>query len=179
MKHQEYRNWILARETLTTEQHAELVRHLNECSRCGLFAEADQEIQLLFKEAPVEVPAPGFRQRFEQRLAAKRAKQYQRQVRLTLALSALLALVLGAGVLVGLLMLLLSSDDLVFRIFQDLFQVLKVMVLFGSAGKALLGSVGSFVDPSFGYTVAAVAAGLCLVWFSSLYRIRSYYRNRE
>ncbi|MBN1264950.1 MAG: hypothetical protein JXA25_05610 [Anaerolineales bacterium] len=179
MKHPTYENWILKHETLTQAQRLELEDHLQTCQYCALFAEAERSVRQMLQEAPMAAPMPGFRARFEQRLAAKRAAQHKRQVSITLAVSAVLAGVLGSGVIVSMLMLLLSSDTAIFQLFQNMFHVLQVIVLAGSAGKALLGSLGGIVDPAFGYTAAAAAAVLCLTWFASLLRIRSIQERRE
>jgi len=179
MKHHEYNNWIVSRGTLTGEQLQELESHLQACADCAMFAEAERAVALLLQDVQPVLPRPGFRQRFEQRLADRRAVQHKRQISITLGLSAILALLLGGGVIVSSLMLLLSSDNLIIGMFQDLFQILQVIVLFGSAGKALLGSAGGLVDPQYGYMLAAAAGGLCLLWFGSLYRIRSIHGKRE
>jgi hypothetical protein len=179
MKHSTYENRILDFDTLTQEQKAELEEHLQACQHCALFAEAERSVRHMLQEAPMAAPMPGFRARFAERLAAKRAAQHKRQVSITLALSAGLAGLLGGGVIVSTLMLLLSSDTVIFRLFRELFHVLQVIVITGSAGKALLGSLGGIVDPAYAYTIAAAAVVLCITWFASLYRIRSIQERRE
>jgi len=183
MRHHTFEKWILEKETLTRAQQEELQQHLQTCNQCARFASADSSIGQLLRTTPQVAPAAGFRARFEKRLAAdleaKRVTQHKRQVSITLALSAGLAFVLGSGVLVSMLMLLLSSDTVIFQLFQNMFDVLQVIVLIGSAGKALLGSLAGIVDPVYGYSAAAAAAALCLTWFLSLWRIRSFQVRRE
>ena len=75
MKHQPFETWILLDEPLTPEQTRELEEHLHTCAHCRQLRDAWHGAQALMNESQAPEPAPGFTQRWEERLLLERRKQ--------------------------------------------------------------------------------------------------------
>lgn len=91
--HPPFSDWIQSGEPLTPAQSQSLQEHLRSCPECSQVQSALFEVQLLFRQAGMFGPAAGFSGRWQQRLAAQRARQQRRNTWILFILSSLLATV--------------------------------------------------------------------------------------
>lgn len=160
MDHRLFEEWLLNPEPLTSEQKRELQTHLRECPACTSLA----EVNLALRMAKPASPAPGFTNRFQARLAAKRVAQRRK-------------ILWGASILAisGLGMLLWFTLPYIIWLFQspvDLFVTWLSYVAFiaktaqatSQAGSVILQVVAGFVP-----TVVWAAGFASLMFFGSLW----------
>jgi len=76
MKHQQFEEWLLTEEKLSSSQEVDLVMHLEACQSCNEFATAARAMQSAFKQTEYASPEPGFTARWEQNLESY---HYQRR----------------------------------------------------------------------------------------------------
>jgi hypothetical protein len=72
MNHQPFETWLLSDQALTSDQAEQLEEHLLACVHCRGLREAWDSVEALFQDAPDLDPAPGFVQRWENRLRLHR-----------------------------------------------------------------------------------------------------------
>lgn len=90
MEHQPFETWILSPDRLDLQQAQVLQAHLLVCADCRRLQAGWQAARAELHAAPLAAPQPGFGQRFQSSLAARKLQQ-QMQVRRTL-----LFLIVGA-----------------------------------------------------------------------------------
>lgn len=103
-RHLPYEEWLLAQsdpraEGLSAEQQQMLRQHLAECVECQRLAEGWQGARDSLRRAAQIAPAPGFTQRWQERLAQERQRMHRRQSLAMLAFSLFCALLLLACLL--------------------------------------------------------------------------------
>ena len=98
MNHQPFKSWITLNEELSREQKRELADHLQRCPDCRQIQRAQGEINQLFKTTPIPEPAPGFSDRWMQRINQREKRENALFFRLTFGLSVVTLLALAAGV---------------------------------------------------------------------------------
>jgi hypothetical protein len=129
MNHLPFKEWLLSEEPLTQEQNQVFQEHLRGCVECQQAQASWSEVNNLFQRTTQMAPAAGFTNRWQNRLAVRRAKRQRLQ----------LGLALIGGVVLALVLILLVSTQL-FPLFQSptqfvlmcLAQLASLFVLFSS-----------------------------------------------
>ncbi len=102
MNHQPFRSWLLSEEPLPPEQAQALNEHLQDCEACRQIDTSWSKVFGLFQCVSPAAPAPGFTERWQQRLIAQRMAAQRRQAWIAVAVTAgtalLLLLILGIQV---------------------------------------------------------------------------------
>ena len=80
MSHQPFEAWLMSDEELTTQQDQSLDSHLQECEDCRELSNALHQVTTVFTSSIDPVPAPGFAQRWHQRLIIHRHQRQQRRM---------------------------------------------------------------------------------------------------
>ncbi|MEA3350965.1 MAG: zf-HC2 domain-containing protein [Chloroflexota bacterium] len=75
MKHQPFETWLLLDDPLEPEQIQALDDHLRTCQHCRQLRDAWAGAAALLHDAPAPEPAPGFTQRWQERLKKDRRKE--------------------------------------------------------------------------------------------------------
>lgn len=180
MSHQPFETWLLDDEPLETDSQAMLNEHLAECDHCRKLALGWQGAQALLRATLVS-PAPGFSDRWKIRLDAARAERQRRQSIQLLVLSLSGAFLLMA-LLVGLIVSLLRSPDLLSWMSSSQFYIIgEVLDIFQDFLLAIffMGRSSNGVLPLVGLTFAfGLASQLLVLWFISLRRLTSPRRVR-
>lgn len=76
--HQSFRDWLFSEEPLNPQQTQLLQEHLQECPDCCTHQESWRQVQWLLQRQPQATPAPGFANRWQERLLQERQKQQMR-----------------------------------------------------------------------------------------------------
>ncbi len=167
MNHQPFETWLLEDAALSIEEKRKLNLHMRECEHCKALAETGLALHSTRQVAP----APGFTDRFLERLEARRIAQRRRNfwgvILFTLAGLGMIAMLVAPlvsriadtpaewiSLLAGLIIFVLSS-------IQALVQV----------GFVLLRVVPGFIPPYLWLIPASGAAGLSLLWAVSIWRL--------
>lgn len=167
MNHQPFETWLLEETPLTPSQKRELQEHLQVCVSCAALAETGA---LLRDRRMVAAPA-GFAVRFQERLAARRARQRQRRLwgLLLLAVSGVLlsmwllkpvlawwgvAPATWINVALGYLFFLLTS-------LHALAEIVQIALRF----------LPGFILPFFWMVLVSALAGFSLLWIVSIWRL--------
>jgi hypothetical protein len=83
--HQPFEEWLLTDRPLSPYQTQALQEHLQTCTACSQLKESWNGVEHIFRAAPAVGPAPGFSNRFQQRLLAERMQRQRQQTWLLLA----------------------------------------------------------------------------------------------
>jgi anti-sigma factor RsiW len=94
MNHQPFKEWLLSEEPLSSEQTQALQDHLRSCESCRQLEAAWTDVDTLFQRLPETAPAPGFTNRWQERLAAQHLQKQRRQAWTALGATALVAVLL-------------------------------------------------------------------------------------
>jgi len=129
MNHLPFKEWLLSEEPLTQEQNQTFQEHLRGCAECRQAQASWGEVHNLFQRTPQLAPVAGFTNRWQTRMAARRARRQYIQLGLVLAGGAILALVLILLLGTQLSMLLQSPAQFVL---MCLAQLASLFVLFSS-----------------------------------------------
>jgi hypothetical protein len=166
MNHQPFEAWLLDDLHLAPEQKRELDTHLRMCTQCTALAETG----LALHTKRMVAPAPGFSQRFQERLAARRIAERRKRFWGVILFSAA-----GMGVLAWLTSPLLgrlvaSPAEWISLVLGYLLFVVSSVQALTEVGSVLLRVMPGFV-PSFVWMVLASAlAGMSLLWIVSIWR---------
>ncbi len=170
MNHPPFSTWIYEDHQLTPSQAEELKRHLQTCPDCQQQRDAWLSVRHVLRTAESVRPRPEFSRRWQASLAARRAQQQRRQVRITILALSGAVLVL----LIGLIVFILSTSSLA-DLFASLIgtstQIAVGMVQVGD----FLGSLLRFLPPALSTAIWFILASwiclLCFVWVFSIWRI--------
>jgi hypothetical protein len=170
MNHQPFEEYLLSKEPLNQEQEADLRQHLQQCPACANLSCAWQEVELELKQTAQAAPARGFGERWQARLAEKRAQQ-QRRV-------AWWVIGVNLGVAVGIFLALnwdrLANLSISRLLFTTLYSITLLSARIDSAGalvRILFEEVNPLIPLAIISLVASVISMLCLVWIASLFKI--------
>ena len=172
MSHQPFEKWIFSEETLQPDQQHALESHLETCKDCQQLDSALKEFELEIHRQPSPMPAPGFTQRWQTRLArVRQQRQRQRLWIFTLSSFALASLIILT------LFMLNHSQFNVFYAFGNL--VANFSQLAGrinkvwSLSRSLLRSVPILIPVLFTFGVGSLSATgvLIFTWFSSIIKL--------
>ncbi|MBN2147091.1 MAG: zf-HC2 domain-containing protein [Anaerolineales bacterium] len=94
MNHQPFRSWLLSEEPLPPEQAQALQEHLQSCEACRQIDHAWNDVHALFQHLPDAVPAPGFTERWQQRMVENQLHKQQQQAWAATAFTAFIAFML-------------------------------------------------------------------------------------
>ncbi len=172
MNHQPFETWILNQDPLEPEDQKKLNQHLQTCEDCQRLSGAMDEIRLSFKSAPSPSPAPGFTQRWHERLALHKQARQQRQMwLLTLAMFGLASLISLA-----ILLLELGQINWYYEIGQVIAnfgrlaaQVNQVWIVFRSINKTA--PILTPIMIVFGVGSLSAMTALIVTWFSSMIQL--------
>ncbi|MDX1600017.1 MAG: zf-HC2 domain-containing protein, partial [Anaerolineales bacterium] len=175
MKHEPYREWLLDDGRVSEEQASELQAHLAVCDSCRRIQRGWQGARSAIEASAPVGPADGFVQRFELRLAARRAADARRQVGWIFALSVVGAL--GSA----LLLLVLTSGGVVNGLAETLRTYMAARETVAVALGVLFDGVGGLSMVPIGVvllgltiallgTIATLFTGLGGLWAAAVYR---------
>jgi len=172
MNHQPFETWIIADDPLQLEDQEKLKEHLQACEDCRRLSLGMEGIQQTFSAAPSPAPAPGFTQRWHERLALHRqARQHRRMWILTLAMFGLASLIS-----LGILLLQLGQINWFYEISQFIANVSRfaarvnqIWVIFRSINETL--PILAPIMVVFGVGISSAVIALIVTWFSSMVQL--------
>ncbi len=179
MNHIPYEDWLLSEEELDPAQQAELKEHLAGCESCRKLAQAWQSVAVTIQKAPEMAPAPGFTNRWRERLIEEKVKRQRHLTWLILALCLGGALASLTGLAIPLFENPISGVTILTSLFQGVSQLL-------STGEAAFDAIrGIFVRLPLGVSLLIWIAGACtlcfwsLIWFAFVWRLPHLRRSQN
>ena len=172
MSHQPFETWLLSEENLDEEQEKALQTHLEDCHQCQQLSHSWTQVQSLISTSGVPDPAPGFSQRWQQRLAVRREHQQQRRMWfLTLGI-----LTTALIIFLGLAVITFSSHSLSYEISQTFASLARTVAKVSHFWEMIQSVVQSFplIIPLLvilGLGSFSVSITLIITWLSSLIRL--------
>jgi hypothetical protein len=100
MNHQLFESWLLEAENLTPDQRQELSEHLKSCASCRRLQGSLSVLDHMMVQAVPVAPAPGFAQRFQSGLAARRKQRQARQLRMILSIFGGSLILVSMGIMI-------------------------------------------------------------------------------
>jgi hypothetical protein len=167
MNHRPFEDWLLDDQPLSIEQKRELQSHLRVCNSCSAIAESNLALHTIH----IVSPTPGFRDRFQLRLAKRRREQKWRQI------IGILVLVLGGMGLVYWLAgpiiqeAFSSPAELITSAVGYFLFILTSLQVLSMASTILLRVVPTFVSPSVLFVTALIISGAGFLWIVSIWRV--------
>lgn len=79
MSHQPFETWIFEETTLSLEERRRLQAHLDDCGQCQRIDQRWQAARQQLRAHAMVAPAPGFTQRWQAGLTARKAHEQRRQ----------------------------------------------------------------------------------------------------
>ena len=166
MNHQPFEEWLLNNTQITPEQRRELDSHLRDCTYCSAIVRTDK----VLRTVRMAVPAPGFVNRFQARLAAQKAADRRRwfigSVLFTLGSLAFLGLI-GVPYLAT---FIASPAEWLTALVQWGVFVLSTLQAGTHAGLVILDVVGELLPPFAWMVILSAMGGLSLLWSVSIWR---------
>jgi hypothetical protein len=172
MKHQPYEDWIFAQEVLDMDQSKELHVHLKLCERCNTLASALSDVETRLTSDELIGPAPGFTNRWRERLEKKKQVSHRRQTSVLLGGLSTGALILFVPLLIRWVLTALSPGEILSGFIQD---TVNWFAIIGFTGDVTAGVIDGMVDTipvGWWLTFALVPIALCSLWMFMMHRIR-------
>lgn len=172
MNHQPYENWLFSQEELEVDQLKELKVHLHLCEQCDALATALVEAEGQLCSGNLIAPAPGFTNRWRERIEQRRHVSQKRHTSLLFGAFSTGALILFLPLVVRWFLTALSPGDIVTRMMAE---VVDWVVVFGFTSDVTTAVIDGMVDtiPTvWWFTFAFVLFGLISLWFVMMHRIQ-------
>ena len=170
MNHQPFEDWLLSDEPLDQEQETSLRQHLTDCLKCTTLSQVWQSVEQELARTPQISPAPGFTERWQARLAEKRAQMQRRLVWWAIGFSSSAAL----GIFLALNWNRLASFSFSKLLALALYSFTMLFARIDSA-QVLFKLFFEDVNPIFPVAfVAVIATGLSilsLIWIVTMWKI--------
>lgn len=174
MSHQPFENWILTDEPLEPDQQQALETHLEGCEDCNTISNAWMEISETIAISQTPEPAPGFTQRWHNRLALRENQRQQQKMWM---------LTLGLFFLAGVISLvLIIYNQTTKNMFYEMSQVIANFSLFAVRINKIWTVSTAFIKnfpiilPIFitcGVGMLAALGALFITWLGSMYKLFS------
>lgn len=170
-EHQQFEEWLLSAESITSVQSLALNEHLLTCEHCRELSTGWQGVEHRLKTAPVVSPSPGFTQRWQARLTEERLCRGNRQAKYFLAFS------LGSAVvLLGVLVFL------VWPVIQSPYPILLALAVRITSAYIMADHITSIlstllittlrvIPPTLWIGLAVAMFSLCFVWIFILRKV--------
>jgi hypothetical protein len=167
MNHRPFEDWLLEDQPLTLEQKRELQSHLRICTTCSAIAESN----LALHSPSIVSPAPGFKDRFQIRLARRRSEQWWRQIVGTVVL-----VLIGLGLLYWLVSPIIQEAlnapaDWITTVVGYFLFILTSLQVLSVVSTILLRVIPTFVSPTVLFVLSLVVSGISLLWIVSIWRV--------
>lgn len=178
MSHQPYETWIFSENTLSLDQQDQLQVHIKQCEQCQNFYYAISQVDTLFTASKLNNPAPGFTQRWHDRLVQQRQQALQK--RLWLIPAGLLG---SAGIIVSILLLLNVQG---YNWLYGFGQLVANLSLFAARTRQIFSVLNSFTQSFRLVAPLLIIIGLSMLcgiiavlaaWFSAI--IHLYFPNHQ
>ena len=170
MDHRPFEDWLLDNQTLTVEQKRQLNAHLQECPSCTAIA----EVNLALKSVRVAEPEAGFVDRFEVRLAARKAAQRRRNFWGFFILTASVGSLFTWVAWPVLQDLVQSPVNLVTASISSLVSFWASLQAILRAGMVLFKVVPGFLPAYIWAVVLAAGGAWSVIWVASLIKFTKY-----
>lgn len=172
MSHQPFEDWLFSNELLEPQQKQALQGHLEECDHCQALSSALYQVEEVFDASPLPEPAPGFTQRWYEKLnAARGQEQSQHTWRMVLIFFSAATMIA-----IALTLLNLNSINWAYQLSQfianfSLFagKVNRFWRFFQSISNAF--PVIIPITVILGIGLASLTTVLFITWFSSILKI--------
>lgn len=167
MNHLPFENWLLNDELLDPPKKRELDAHLRSCDVCSAIAESN----LALRSARVVGPAPGFSERFQERLVVARRAQRRRTLAGSLFFSLGGIILLAALAGPTLLSILGSPAEWISTMIQAGLFIYSSVVAVLEASSVIVRVVPGFMPPFLWLVILSTFSGLGLLWSISIWRL--------
>jgi hypothetical protein len=170
MDHRPFEGWLLNNQNLAADEERQLNAHLQVCSSCAALA----EVNLALKSVKTAVPATGFTDRFQVRLAAQKKALRRRNFwgYALLTVSVLTVLTLIAWPVIASLME--SPVSLLTSWLGSLLAIWASIDAMAHAGWVLFRIVPGFIPAYIWIVILLVACSWSLLWVFSLIKFTKF-----
>jgi hypothetical protein len=175
MNHQPFEDWLLNDMPITHEQKRELDLHVRTCAYCGALAETGIALKLVKKAAP----QPGFSNRFQMRMAARKLAERRRR-----AWGAVLFTAGGLALLMWLVSPYLATflsapATWISALVEWVVFIITTIQALAQAGSVLLQVAPAFLSPFAWMILVSAFAGISLLWSISIWRFVRVPQGRQ
>jgi hypothetical protein len=179
MNHQPYEDWLFAQDELSPEEGQELAAHLRQCEACKTLSTSWNEIEGLFSEDSIVGPAPGFSQRWKERMLLRKETNHHRQMSLILFLLSSATAILALPLSLQVALIAMSPERLVFDAIRESAYWLVWFGFLGDFTTTFLGSVVETIPVLWLLGSLAVICMLLVVWLILVYRFVPAFRKER
>jgi len=172
MSHQPFESWLLSNDQLDAQQQETLNNHLDKCEDCKDLSTALYQVTAMIDSSPAPTPAPGFTQRWHNRLAVYRQQRQQRRMWVfTLGLFAI------AGLLfITLAFININTINWTYQLGRTIANVSSAANLLQRSWRALIALTNAFpimipIMAIFGSGSLLAMIALVITWFTSIIKI--------
>lgn len=165
MKHQPYEEWIFKQEDLDSDQAKELQVHLKLCDRCSELAVALSEVETQLASQAIIHPKDGFTTRWQERLERRKHVSFKRQTSVLFGGLSLGAAVLSVPVLIGLVVTLASSGNILSNFIQEFVEWFALISFTGGVTAGVIDGMVDTIPFYWWISLVFVVIGLFALWF--------------
>ncbi len=179
MKHPQFEALLFDLDHLGHEERNALEAHLRECEHCNALASSWSDLEGKILSAPKMEPAPGFTERFRERLVIYKRRK---QERLTLAviLAILVSLIIVTGFFgAELLTFVPSAVSFFLKSINNLVLLGGLLTILGDFTLVLLEGITQSLSAGLLLAIAAATSVLAVIWMFSIYRFGFNTLRRE
>lgn len=184
MNHQPFENWLFSEDPLPPENKRELDEHIQTCDQCRDIQDAWFGVATLFQDVPDLEPAPGFVERWSNRLAVE--KKLDQSVRHRW--QSIIMLILIVNVIGGLVFLLgtqflTTFDTPIALLLSGVYRLTSIVTIINTAQNiflTLLRTIISVVPAGIWAILGVGLVGSGAIWLisvTSLYELSNRSRS--
>ncbi len=169
--HQPFEDWIFSRGAISQADEAALQDHLRHCPDCQELSGALQKVEYSLRASPVLSPAPGFSNRWLERLAEHRLQQQRKQTTTFFLVSFATAAVLTILFALYLQPAIRTPYPYLLAVAYQLASVLLYMNRFASAGITVYRTIFKLIPPPMWISLVFVLAASGVIWLAALRKL--------
>lgn len=168
MNHKPFEDMIFTSDGVKDSDRVILQSHIATCEDCRLLSHAWEHVSMDLHSSPQAEPAPGFTNRWLQRLEANFARQQRRQ-----SLIILTFCILGAGLLLGALALLAlplagSPLELVMIWISRAGVLISTASIFQDLATNLVKTLAAMISPLWLVLLLGIGSLIAVLWAASV-----------
>jgi len=165
MNHQPFRDWLLSEEKLSADQILQMQEHLQSCESCRQTEVAWLDVESAFQKIPQVLPAPGFTDRWQTRLAEYKEHKQKRAGWMTIGFTVVIIISLLGLLITQLWSLIQAPGPYLAELFTRIFSLVAVYLTLQDIFRSFSGSVPLYIVGVF--FLLGIVSFMSVLWLAT------------